>query len=631
MSSPQTPLLNQVTSPAALREFSIDQLEQYCIELREFLIHSVSKTGGHLAASLGTVELAVALHYVYDTPHDRLVWDIGHQGYPHKIITGRRNEMHTLRQQGGLAGFLRREESEYDCFGAGHSSTSISAALGMAISTSGEDPERAVTAIIGDGALGAGMAFEALNHTGALDANLLVILNDNDMSISRNVGALSNYLSRVLSGRAYTSAREGSKTVLGTIPPAKRFARRWEEHMKGMVMPSTLFEELGFYYIGPVEGHNLKVLIKTLRNMKSLTGPRFLHVVTQKGKGYEPAEDNPCFFHGVSAFDKLTGKPMSTSQGVSYTKIFSNWLCDTASNDEQLVAITPAMCEGSGLVEFSKEYPDRYFDVGIAEQHALTLAAGLACENKKPVVAIYSTFLQRAYDQLVHDICIQNLDVTFAIDRAGLVGPDGETHSGIFDLSFLSCLPNMMIAAPSSADESRALLTTAYQYPGPAAVRYPRDVSMTAEHQGPLTSLPVGKANQVRDGKGIAILSFGTILTNALQAADRIDATVVDMRFIKPLDEQLIIALAHSHDALVTIEENVLLGGVGSAVCQTLQAMAITTPVLNLGLSDRFPEQASRNQQLEAYGLHPAGIEQAITGWAQNLNLGSLDGILGTA
>ena len=607
------PMLARINDPTELRELDESELPQLCDELRNFLIETVSKIGGHLAAGLGTVELTTALHYVFNTPHDRLVWDIGHQAYPHKILTGRRDQLHTIRQAGGLSGFLKRSESEYDTFGAGHSSTSISAALGMAVAASQQEIEREVVAIIGDGALTAGMAFEALNNAGDMDADLLVILNDNDMSISPNVGALSNYLARLLSGRTYTTMREGTKAALKSMPPVKDLARRWEEHMKGMVMPSTLFEELGFYYIGPVDGHDINALTKTLENMKAIKGPRFLHIITQKGKGFEPAEGDPCVYHGVSPFDPDTGKMEKSSGSRTYTHVFGDWLCDMAAQDEKLIGITPAMREGSGLVRFSKEYPDRYYDVGIAEQHALTFAAGMACDGVKPVVAIYSTFLQRAYDQLIHDISIQDLDVMLAIDRAGLVGADGCTHAGTFDYSFLRCIPDVVIYAPSDEAECRDMLYSAYKHTGLTAVRYPRGAGIGAKEKQKMTEIPLGTADVKRKGKEIAILSFGTLLPAALEAAEKLDATVVNMRFVKPLDETLITSLANSHKLLVTLEENVIKGGAGSGVNEYLASAEISTPVLNLGLPDQYIDHGSQADLLAQCGLDSTGIINSIS------------------
>ncbi len=610
--TPNQGLLAQLDDPEQLRRLAPQQLEQLAGEIRRFMIDSIGKTGGHLAAGLGTVELTLALHYVYNTPEDRLVWDVGHQTYPHKILTGRRERMATLRQRDGLAGFPKREESPYDTFGVGHSSTSVSAALGMALAC--RDSERKVVAIIGDGALGGGMAFEALNHAGDLDANLLVVLNDNDMSISANVGGLSNHLARVLSGKFYSRVREGSKKVLGGLPPMRELARRAEEHMKGMMVPSTLFEELGFNYIGPIDGHDLPTLIKTLRNLRSLKGPQFLHVVTQKGRGYAPAEQNPCAYHGVSAFDPDTGEMLAApGAGPTYTQVFGQWLCDMAAADDRLIGITPAMCEGSGLVEFARRFPNRYFDVGIAEQHAVTLAAGMACEGRKPVVAIYSTFLQRGYDQLIHDVALQNLPVLFAIDRAGIVGPDGPTHAGTFDYSFLRCIPNMLLMAPADENECRQMLSTGFAYEGPAAVRYPRGTGPGKAVEASLEPLPTGKAEVRRHGQGVALLAFGSLVEAAEQAAERLDASVVNMRFVKPLDEALLAQLAGEHQLLVTVEENVVAGGAGSAVNEFVAKLDTEVEILNLGLPDQFTEQGGRGELLAAYGLDADGIIRAIT------------------
>jgi len=609
------PLLEHINDAKDLRQLAPDQLAPLADELRAFLIQSVGQTGGHLASGLGTVELTIALHYVFNTPHDRLVWDVGHQSYPHKILTGRRDRMDTMRKQGGIAGFPKRDESPYDTFGVGHSSTSISAALGMALAAQQADEEREVVAVIGDGAMTAGMAFEALNHAGALDANLLVVLNDNDMSISANVGGLSNYLARILSGKLYLTAREGSKKVLSTIPSMWELAKRMEEHAKGMVIPGTLFEELGFNYIGPIDGHDLDTLIKTLGNLKSLKGPQFLHVVTKKGKGFAPAEENPCAFHGVGSYDPDTGESLSRPTGGSsptYTQVFSDWICDMAATDQRLVGITPAMREGSGLVRFSEEYADRYQDVGIAEQHAVTLAAGMACEGLKPVVAIYSTFLQRAYDQLIHDVAIQNLPILFAIDRAGLVGADGPTHAGNFDLSFLRCIPNMLIMAPADEAECRQMLSTGFRHDGPAAVRYPRGFGPGTLPAQDLDTLPIGRAELRREGAGVAILAFGSMISPAEQAGRESGATVVNMRFVKPLDEALILQLAKTHDAFVTVEENVIAGGAGSAVSECLTAHSINLPITHLGLPDRFVEHGDHQQLLSACGLDVAAIRHAV-------------------
>jgi len=606
------PLLQRINTPQDLRQLDEAELPAVADEVRRFLIDSVSKTGGHLAAGLGTVELTVALHYVYETPLDRLVWDVGHQAYPHKVLTGRRERMGTLRQKDGLSGFLRRDESPYDTFGAGHSSTSISAALGMAVAAERQGQPHRVVAVIGDGALSAGMAFEALNNAGDMSADLLVVLNDNDMSISPNVGAMSNYLARILSGRVYSSMRAGSKSVLSTVRPMWELARRAEEHMKGMVMPSTLFEELGFNYIGPIDGHDLPTLVKTLRNLRKQKGPRFLHVVTRKGKGYEPAEADAITYHGVTPFDPATGKIEKKPSGKTYTKVFGEWLCDMAAKDQKLVGITPAMREGSGMVEFAERFPGWYYDVGIAEQHALTFAAGLACEGMRPVVAIYSTFLQRAYDQLIHDVCLQNLPVLLAIDRAGLVGADGATHNGAFDLSFLRCIPNMLIMAPSDESECRSMLSTGFLHNGPAAVRYPRGAGPGAKVSRALTPLPIGKAELRRKGRDIAILAFGSLLAPALAAGESINATVVNMRFVKPLDEELLRELARTHDLLVTVEENTVSGGAGSGVNEFLSAVGLTTTVLNLGLPDRFIEHGNTDELLRECGLDADGIRRQI-------------------
>ncbi len=607
------PLLNSIDSPADLRRLGTSDLVQLAHELREFLIETVSTTGGHLSAGLGTVELTIALHHIYNTPDDRLVWDIGHQAYPHKILTGRRDQMNSLRRQNGLSGFLSRAESEYDAFGAGHSSTSISAALGMAMASAASGSERRTVAIIGDGAMTAGMAYEALNNAGAQDCDLLVVLNDNEMSISPNQGAMHNYLARILSSRFYTGMREGSKSILNRLPGARDFLGRWEEHMKGMVMPGTLFEELGFNYIGPIDGHDLPTLLTTLSNLRGIKGPQFLHVVTQKGKGYHPAEKDPCNYHGVSPFDRETGQQQSVASSKTYTQVFGDWICDMAAADEHLTGITPAMCEGSGLSAFAEKYPQRYYDVGIAEQHALTFAGGLACEGYKPVVAIYSTFLQRAYDQLIHDIALQDLDVTLAIDRAGLVGADGATHAGVFDLAFLRCVPNMVILAPADENECRRMLTTAYRHTGPAAVRYPRGTGPGVQPGDDLEALPLGKAEVRRQGSGVAILAFGSRVSAALEAAEALDATMINMRFIKPLDEEAILAAVSSHDQIVTVEEHVIAGGAGSAVNEVLAAHGYRCRVLNLGIPDRFIGHGSHAGQLAECGLDADGIRQAIT------------------
>ena len=606
-------LLQQINTPSQMKELSAAQLTELADELREFIIQSVSKSGGHLSSGLGTVELTVALHHVFNTPEDRLVWDVGHQSYPHKILTGRRDQMSSIRTKDGLSGFPRREESPYDTFGVGHSSTSISAALGMAIAAKQQNSNRRVAAIIGDGALTAGMAFEALNHAGDLDANLLVILNDNDMSISPNVGGMSNYLAKLLSGKLYSSMREGSKKVLGKMPSVWELARRAEEHMKGMVIPGTLFEELGFNYIGPIDGHDMGTLVKTLSNLRELQGPQFLHIVTKKGKGYSPAEENPIAFHGVGKFSPESGKlEKSTAKSLTYTQIFSQWLCDMAKADDKLVAITPAMREGSGLVEFSEQFPSRYFDVGIAEQHAVTVAAGMACDGLKPVVAIYSTFLQRAYDQLIHDVALQNLPVLFAIDRAGVVGPDGATHAGSFDLSYLRCIPNMTIMAPSNENECRQMLTTGFKLNTPSAVRYPRGTGPNSKVNSTLESLPIGKGEVCIKGQNIAILAFGSVLKEGMEAAEKLNATIANMRFVKPLDEALVLELASKHDVIVTIEDNAVMGGAGSAVNEYLLKQQCQNRILNLGLPDIFMEHASREQLLDDAGLSTSGILRAI-------------------
>ncbi|MDH5445766.1 MAG: 1-deoxy-D-xylulose-5-phosphate synthase [Gammaproteobacteria bacterium] len=612
------PLLESIDDPVQLRQLKEGQLQSLSDELREFIIQTVSHTGGHLAAGLGTIELTVALHYVFNTPDDRLVWDVGHQSYPHKILTGRRKQMDSLRQKDGLSGFPRRGESPYDTFGVGHSSTSISAALGMALASKYKNESRDVVAVIGDGAMTAGMAFEALNHAGDLDANLLVILNDNDMSISQNVGGLSNHLARVLSGKFYASMREGSKKVLSTIPSVWELARRTEEHVKGMVVPGTLFEELGFNYIGPIDGHDMETLVKTLKNLHKLKGPRFLHVVTKKGKGFKPAEDNPCTYHGVGPFHPESGKlEKSSATGPSYTQVFGDWLCDMARLDNRLVGITPAMREGSGLVKFSKEFPDRYYDVGIAEQHAVTLAGGLACEGLKPVVAIYSTFLQRGYDQLIHDIALQNLPVLFAIDRAGIVGPDGATHAGSFDLSYLRCIPNMMLMAPADENECRQMLYTGFNHQGPSAVRYPRGQGPGSNIESKMTDIPIGKGQIRRQGKSVAILSFGAMLDTALEVGQQINATVANMRFIKPIDQELITELAEQHDLLITLEDNVIQGGAGSAVNECLLANGLDSHIINMGLPDEFQEHGSRSELLADANLTADDIIARIEDFKQ--------------
>lgn len=607
-------LLKRIDAPSDLRRLTRSELPALADELRAFLIESVSKTGGHLSSNLGTVELSIALHYVFDTPEDRIVWDVGHQTYGHKVLTGRREAMAGLRHHGGISGFPRRCESPYDTFGTAHSSTSISAALGMAVAARDKGERRRAVAVIGDGAMSAGMAFEAMNNAGVTrDADLLVILNDNEMSISPPVGALTGILARMLSGRTYNAARRAGEKVLGIAPPVLDFARKVEEHVKGMITPGTLFEEFGFHYYGPVDGHDLDALIPMLQNLRNLRGPQFLHVVTRKGHGYKLAEADPILYHGVSRFDHNSGIATGKSGGkLSYTQVFGDWLCDMAAADERLVAITPAMREGSGMVRFAKEYPNRYHDVGIAEQHALTFAAGLACEGRKPVVAIYSTFLQRAYDQLIHDVALQNLPVMMAIDRAGLVGADGATHHGAFDLSYLLCLPNLVVMTPSDENECRQMLYTAYQHEGPTAVRYPRGSGSGVVPQAQMQALPIGKAEVRRSGKGIALLAFGSMLTPALGAGEMLDATVVNMRFAKPLDEACIIAMAAKHQLLVTIEENAVIGGVGAEISRIVDTLPNRPRVLRLGLPDRFIDHGDQSELLAGAGLDRDGILAAI-------------------
>ena len=615
------PLLSRIDSPADLRTLAVGDLGAVCAELRDYLIHTVATRGGHFAAGLGTVELAVALHHVYDTPEDRLVWDVGHQAYPHKVLTGRRDRLGTIKQKDGLAPFPTRSESPYDTFGVGHSSTSISAALGMAVAAQQQGSTRRVVAVIGDGAMTAGQAFEALNNAGSLKADLLVVLNDNDMSISENVGALSNYLARILSSRKYAALRETGKKALRRMPNAWELARRSEAYMKGMVLPGGLFEELGFNYIGPIDGHDIGALVTTLRNQRLLKGPQFLHVVTRKGKGYAPAEADPITWHGPGAFDPASGTIFKErSAGPTFSQIFGDWLCDMAAQDPKIVAVTPAMREGSGLVGFSRRFPERYFDVAIAEQHAVTFAAGLACEGLKPVVAIYSTFLQRAYDQLVHDVALQDLPVVFAIDRAGLVGSDGATHQGAYDISFLRCIPNMVLMAPADEDECRQMLYTGTTLTGPSAVRYPRGVGDATPTVAQMTALPVGRGVIRREGgSGLALLVFGTLLSPALKLAERLDATVVNMRFIKPLDTDLLLAIAARHSALVTLEENAVAGGAGAAVAEALAAAGVSIPLQLIGIPDEFIEHGSRNDCLVAAGLDPAGLARRIEPWWQDL------------
>jgi len=613
------PLLDTIETPADVRALPRDLLKPLAKELREFLTQTVSVSGGHFSAGLGTVELTVALHYVFDTPSDQLVWDVGHQAYPHKILTGRKDKMTSIRTLGGVCAFPNRTESEYDAFGVGHSSTSISAALGMAIAADMQGEQKQMVAIIGDGSITGGMAFEAMNHAGSMDANLLVILNDNDMSISPNVGAMNNYLSKILTSRLYSSVREESKKVLSNMPSVWELARRTEEHVKGMIVPGTLFEELGFNYIGPIDGHDVEMLVSTLESLKHISGPRFLHIVTKKGKGYPPAEKDPLAYHGVPAFDPSQDSlPKSTpSPYPTYTEVFGNWLCDMAAADERLLGITPAMREGSGLVKFSEQFPKRYFDVAIAEQHAVTLAAGQACQGGKPVVAIYSTFLQRAYDQLIHDVAIQNLDVLFALDRAGLVGPDGPTHAGSFDYTYLACIPNMLVMAPADENECRQMLSTGFHYNGPASVRYPRGKGPGVKVSTGLDTLEIGKGEIKRQGSRIALLAWGSMVAPSQQVGEQLGATVANMRFVKPLDEALILEIANSHDVIVTVEENAVIGGAGSLVNQLLQRHKILKPVLNIGLPDAFIEQGTREQLLSICGLDVAGILAQIAAFEE--------------
>ena len=609
-------ILHKINNTAELRALSRPELNTLADELRTYLLESVAQTGGHLSSNLGTVELTIALHYVFNTPEDRIVWDVGHQTYPHKILTGRRDRMSTLRQQDGLSGFPRRVESVYDTFGTAHSSTSISAALGMALAARTKGEKRHSIAVIGDGAMTAGMAFEALNNVGVYeDIKMLVVLNDNDMSISPPVGALNRYLARLMSGKFYAAAKSMGKSML---PPSMReLAKRFEEHAKGMLVPATLFEEFGLNYIGPIDGHDLDSLIPTLQNLKNLEGPQFLHVVTKKGQGYKLAEVDPILYHGPGKFNPSEGIKPAAAGKMTYTQVFGDWLCDMAAQDDKLVAITPAMREGSGMVKFEQKFPDRYYDVGIAEQHAVTFAGGMACEGLKPVVAIYSTFLQRGYDQLIHDVALQNLDVTFALDRAGLVGADGATHAGNYDMAFLRCIPNMVVMAASDENECRKMLTTAYQYPGPAAVRYPRGAGIGAVVETELSSIEMGKGEIRRQGKGVAILAFGTMLAPSLQAAEILNATVANMRFIKPLDTALVAELAASHDLLVTIEEGSIMGGAGSAVAEALSAAGIVKPILQLGLPDKFIDHGDATQLLAQCGLDAAGITASVN---QRLN-----------
>ena len=612
------PLLSLINSPEDLRLLNKDQLPQLCQELRGYLLESVSQTSGHLASGLGTVELTVALHYVYKTPFDQLIWDVGHQAYPHKILTGRRDQMSTIRQKDGIHPFPWREESEFDVLSVGHSSTSISAGLGIAVAAERENAGRKTVCVIGDGAITAGMAFEALNHAGSVHTDMLVILNDNEMSISENVGALNNHLARIFSGSIYSTLRDGSKKILDKVPPVKNFMKKTEEHMKGVMFSpeSTLFEELGFNYIGPVDGHNIDELVATLTNMRNLKGPQFLHIKTKKGKGYAPAEKDPIGFHGVPKFDPISGELPKHNTKPTYSKIFGDWLCEMAEKDSKIIGITPAMREGSGMVEFSQRFPEQYFDVAIAEQHAVTFATGLAIGGYKPVVAIYSTFLQRAYDQLIHDVAIQNLPVLFAIDRAGIVGADGPTHQGAFDLSFMRCIPNMIIMTPSDENECRQMLYTGYQCGKPAAVRYPRGNAIGVELT-PLEMLPIGKSRLIREGQKIAILNFGTLLPSALEASEKLNATVVDMRFVKPIDIEMINVLAQTHDYLVTLEENAIQGGAGSAVAEVLNSSGKSTALLQLGLPDYFIPQATQQEALKDLGLDSKGIEENILSFIQ--------------
>lgn len=628
LTRPYTPLLDMIDRPEQLRAMDQQLLPQLAEELRAFMMYAVGKTGGHFGAGLGVVELTIALHYVFNTPDDRLVWDVGHQTYPHKILTGRRDQMLTLRQKDGIAGFPKRCESEYDTFGVGHSSTSISAALGMALAFEKQGKPNKAVAIIGDGAMTAGMAFEAINHASHCKADMLIILNDNEMSISENVGGLSNYLSRVWASRTYNALREGGKKVLENIPAAMEFVRRTEEHMKGMVSPGTLFEELGLNYIGPIDGHNIDKLVTYLGKLRDIPGPHLLHVITQKGRGYRPAEKDPIGYHALSKIEPkppvATAKTKPAPAAPKYSDIFGQWLCDVAEQDPRLVGITPAMREGSGMVEFSRRHPDQYYDVAIAEQHAVTLAAGLACEGQKPVVAIYSTFLQRAYDQLIHDVALQNLDVTFGIDRAGLVGEDGPTHAGAYDISYLRCIPNMVVMTPSDENECRQMLYTGYQYRGPAAIRYPRGTGPGTPIEQKMTALPLGKGRVVQDGKGVAILAFGPVLAACREVGKIIGATVVDMRFVKPIDEALILDLAAGHDLLVTVEENAIMGGAGSAVNELLAQRNVVMPVLNLGIPDRYVDHAKPVEMLEACGLDADGIASAIQTRLKDLEQGKL-------
>ena len=627
-SRPATPLLDTVNAPADLRKLNADELVQLTDEVRLFMLFCVGKTGGHFGAGLGVTELTVALHYVFNTPNDRLVWDVGHQTYPHKILTGRREQMLSMRQKDGLSGFPKRSESEFDTFGVGHSSTSISAALGMAMASAQLDESRKTVAIMGDGAMTAGMAFEAINHASHVDKDLLVILNDNQMSISKNVGGLSTYFSKLWASRFYNQLRERGKKALSSLPHAKNFVRRTEEYMKSMVSPATIFEELGFYYIGPIDGHDLPLLVQTLTNLKAIKGPVMLHIITHKGKGFAPAENDPVGYHALNKIEPKQAVLVAADEPPKrakpkYQKVFGDWLCDMAARDQRLIGITPAMCDGSGMNEFAEQFPDRYEDVAIAEQHAVTLAAGMACEGLKPVVAIYSTFLQRAYDQLIHDVAIQNLDVLFALDRAGLVGEDGATHAGAYDISYLRCIPNMLLMAPSDENETRQLLYTGYMHSGPAAVRYPRGTGPGATIQKEMSAVPIGKGIVVREGSGAAILNFGTLLDSAVTVANQLNSTVADMRFIKPIDKELIRSLAETHDLLVTLEENSIAGGAGSGVIEFLAAEGIVMPVLQLGLPDKLIDHGTHAEQLVSINLDTASIQSAIVNRLKQLTLPS--------
>jgi 1-deoxy-D-xylulose-5-phosphate synthase len=619
---PATPVLDQIDQGRKLASLSDEELAALPTELRAYLLYSAGQSGGHFGAGLGVVELTIALHRVFDTPRDRVVWDVGHQAYPHKILTGRMQRMHTMRQAGGLSGFPKRSESDYDTFGVGHSSTSISAAMGMALAAARQDDPRRVVAVIGDGAITGGMAFEALAHAGDVRPNMLVILNDNQMSIGRNTGGLASYFAKIWASRTYIAMREGGKRALKKIKPAWDLAKRTEEHMKGMVAPGTLFEELGWHYIGPIDGHDLPQLVQTLENMRDLEGPQFLHVLTMKGKGYAPAEADPIGFHAINKLEvkpvqdeaaPVAPLPAPKAKKPKYQDVFGQWLCDMARADNKLMAITPAMCEGSGMVAYAKEFPDRFFDVAIAEQHAVTLGAGMACEGLKPVVAIYSTFLQRAYDQLIHDVALQKLDVTFAIDRAGLVGQDGPTHHGTFDLSYLRCIPNMVIGAPSDENECRQMLYTAYRHPGPAAIRYPRGTGPGALIEDTMTELPIGKGVLVRQGQRVAILNFGALFSEAMQAGEALDATVVDMRWVKPLDEELILNLAGSHELLVTLEENAVAGGAGSAVSELLAREGVQCAIKHFGVPDAFVEHGGQETLREEVGASAEAIIASVS------------------